>query len=77
MEEDKDKRDTTIKGRILTLVNKIKGQAHKAEEPTEKEQAVPCEQDFTGILIIETAMQEAHADSYFFRTNRTSYSNKC
>uniref|UniRef100_A0A3Q3W1X0 Uncharacterized protein n=2 Tax=Percomorphaceae TaxID=1489872 RepID=A0A3Q3W1X0_MOLML len=41
MEEDKDKRDTTIKGRILTLVNKIKGQSHKAEEPTEKEQAAP------------------------------------
>lgn len=66
MEEDKDKRDTTIKGRILTLVNKIKGQSHKAEEPTEKEQAAPCEQDFTGMLIIERMLQDAHVDSHFY-----------
>ncbi|XP_039993328.1 ryanodine receptor 3-like [Xiphias gladius] len=41
MEEDQDEQDTSIKGRLLMLVNKIKGQSHKAEEPTEKEQAAP------------------------------------
>ncbi|XP_073339899.1 ryanodine receptor 3-like [Pagrus major] len=41
MEEDEDDQDTSIKGRLLMLVNKIKGQSHKAEEPTEKEQAAP------------------------------------
>lgn len=44
MEEDEDEQDTSIKGRLLMLVNKIKGQSHKAEEPTEKEQAAPCEE---------------------------------
>ncbi len=44
LEEDEDEQDTSIKGRLLMLVNKIKGQSHKAEEPTEKEQAAPCEQ---------------------------------
>lgn len=43
MEEDEDEQDTSIKRRLLMLVNKIKGQSHKAEEPTEKEQAAPCE----------------------------------
>nr|XP_046269039.1 ryanodine receptor 3-like [Scatophagus argus] len=41
MEEDEDEQDTSIRGRLLMLVNKIKGQSHKAEEPTEKEQAAP------------------------------------
>uniref|UniRef100_A0A673C6E5 Ryanodine receptor 3 n=1 Tax=Sphaeramia orbicularis TaxID=375764 RepID=A0A673C6E5_9TELE len=41
MEEDEDEQATSIKGRLLMLVNKIKGQAHKIEEPTEKEQAAP------------------------------------
>ncbi|KAM9788016.1 ryanodine receptor 3-like isoform 3-T3 [Syngnathus typhle] len=41
MEEDEDKQDTSIKGRLLTLVNKIKGQAHKTEQPLQKEQAAP------------------------------------
>ncbi|XP_067470582.1 ryanodine receptor 3-like isoform X7 [Thunnus thynnus] len=41
MEEDEDELDTSIKGRLLTLVNKITGQPHKTEEPTEKEQAAP------------------------------------
>lgn len=45
MEEDEDEHHTSIRGRLLMLVNKIKGQAHKAEEPTEKEQAAPCEQN--------------------------------
>lgn len=44
MEEDEDEQDTSIKGRLLMLVNKIKGQSHKAKEPTEKEQAEPCEE---------------------------------
>ncbi|KAM8915511.1 ryanodine receptor 3 isoform 6-T6 [Spinachia spinachia] len=41
MEEDEYEQDTSIKGRLLMLVNKIKGQSHKAEEPAEKEQAAP------------------------------------
>nr|XP_057946113.1 ryanodine receptor 3-like isoform X1 [Doryrhamphus excisus] len=41
MEEDEDDQDTSIKGRLLTLVNKIKGQAHKTEQPAKKEQAAP------------------------------------
>lgn len=44
MEEDEDERDTSIRGRLLMLVNKIKGQSHKAEAPMEKEQAAPCEE---------------------------------
>lgn len=44
MEEDDNEQHTSIRGRLLMLVNKIKGQAHKAEESTEKEQAAPCEQ---------------------------------
>uniref|UniRef100_A0A3B4H593 Ryanodine receptor 3 n=1 Tax=Pundamilia nyererei TaxID=303518 RepID=A0A3B4H593_9CICH len=32
MEEDEDEQDTSIKGRLLMLVNRIKGQAHKAED---------------------------------------------
>lgn len=44
MEEGEDEQATSIKGRLLMLVNKIKGQAHKAEEPTKKEQAAPCEE---------------------------------
>lgn len=43
MEEDEDEQATSIRGRLLMLVNKIKGQAHKTEEPTDKEQATPCE----------------------------------
>ncbi|XP_023208270.1 ryanodine receptor 3-like isoform X5 [Xiphophorus maculatus] len=41
MEEDEDERDTSIKGRLLMLVNKIKSQPHKVQEPTEKKQAAP------------------------------------
>uniref|UniRef100_A0A3Q2W284 Ryanodine receptor 3 n=1 Tax=Haplochromis burtoni TaxID=8153 RepID=A0A3Q2W284_HAPBU len=41
MEEDEDEQDTSIKGRLLMLVNRIKGQAHKAEEPTRMAQAAP------------------------------------
>ncbi|KAM6912919.1 ryanodine receptor 3 [Xenentodon cancila] len=41
MEEDEDEQDTSIKGRLLMLVNKIKSQSQKAEEPREKEQSAP------------------------------------
>lgn len=44
MEEDEDEQDTSIKGRLLMLVNKIKGQSQKTKEPTEKTQAAPCEE---------------------------------
>ncbi|TSO67486.1 Ryanodine receptor 3 [Bagarius yarrelli] len=41
-EEEEEDQDTSIKGRLVALVNKIKGQPHKAEKkPTEKEQAMP------------------------------------
>ena len=43
MEEEEEEQDTSIKGRLLALVYKIKGQPHRAEEkPMEKEQAAPC-----------------------------------
>lgn len=43
MEEEENDQDTSIKGRLVALVNKIMGQPHKAKEkPTEKEQAMPC-----------------------------------
>lgn len=41
MEEDEDEQAASIKGRLLMLVNKIKGQAHKTEYATKKEQAAP------------------------------------
>ncbi|CAJ1073769.1 ryanodine receptor 3-like isoform X17 [Xyrichtys novacula] len=41
MEEDEDEQGASITGRLLMLMSKIKGQAHKAEAPTEKEQATP------------------------------------
>ncbi|XP_053093312.1 ryanodine receptor 3 isoform X2 [Pangasianodon hypophthalmus] len=42
IEEEEEDQDTSIKGRLVALVNKIKGQPHKAaEKPTEKEQAIP------------------------------------
>lgn len=42
MEEDEDEQDTSIRGRLLMLVNRIKCQSHKAKEPMEPEQAAPC-----------------------------------
>lgn len=56
MEEDEDEQDTSIKGRLLMLVNKIKGQSHKAEEPTEKEQAAPCEEITVFISIFKLTL---------------------
>uniref|UniRef100_A0A8L0DVD0 Ryanodine receptor 3 n=1 Tax=Oncorhynchus mykiss TaxID=8022 RepID=A0A8L0DVD0_ONCMY len=42
MEEEEDDQDTSIKGRLLALVYKIKGQPLKTEEePTEQEQQAP------------------------------------
>ncbi|XP_067310941.1 ryanodine receptor 3 isoform X2 [Pseudorasbora parva] len=42
VEEDEEDQDTSIKGRLLALIYKIKGQPQKSEaEPTEKEQTAP------------------------------------
>uniref|UniRef100_A0A8B9RNK7 Ryanodine receptor 3 n=1 Tax=Astyanax mexicanus TaxID=7994 RepID=A0A8B9RNK7_ASTMX len=42
MAEEEEEQDMSIKGRLLALVYKIKGQPHRAEEkPTEKEEATP------------------------------------
>lgn len=64
MEEDEDEQDTSIRGRLLMLVNKIKGQAHKAEEPAEKEQAAPCE-EMLCIINSVNRMIVAHTDPQF------------
>lgn len=53
MEEEEEDQDTSIKGRLMALVNKIKGQPHKAEmKPTEKEQAIPCKNHLQSRIII-------------------------
>lgn len=53
MEEEEDDQDTSIKGRLLALVYKIKGQPLKTEEePTEQEQQAPCK------TITSTTMSE-------------------
>ncbi|XP_039525300.1 ryanodine receptor 3 isoform X4 [Pimephales promelas] len=42
VEEDEEHQDTSIKGRLLALIYKIKGQPQRCEaEPTEKEQTAP------------------------------------
>lgn len=42
VEEEEEEQDTSIKGRLLALLYKIKGPPQKTEEePTEKEQAAP------------------------------------
>lgn len=44
MEEEEEEQDTSIKGRLLALLYKIKGPPQKTEEePTETEQAAPSE----------------------------------
>ncbi|KAI5624619.1 ryanodine receptor 2 [Silurus asotus] len=49
IEEEKEDQDISIKGRLMSLVNKIKGQPHKAEEkPTKKEQAIPWSVESAG-----------------------------
>lgn len=48
MEEEEEEQDTSIKGRLLALVYKIKGQAQRAEEKSmEKEQTAPCKKHCT------------------------------
>lgn len=42
-EEEEVEQDTSIRGRLLSLVHKIKGAPKKQEEPTEEEQAAPSE----------------------------------
>lgn len=41
IEEDEEDQDTTIKGRLLALLYKIKGPPQKTEKEPEKEQAAP------------------------------------
>lgn len=42
VEEEEEEQDTSIKGRLLALLYKIKGPPQKPEEePTETEQAAP------------------------------------
>lgn len=42
VEEEEEEQDTSIKGRLLAFLYKIKGPPQKTEEePTEKEQAAP------------------------------------
>lgn len=48
VDEDEDEQDTSIKGRLLALLYKIKGPPQKTEEPTEKEQAAPSKLLWTG-----------------------------
>lgn len=44
MEEEEDEQATSIRGRLLMLVNRIKGQSSRADKPAEeKERAAPCE----------------------------------
>ncbi|KAA0708571.1 Ryanodine receptor 3 [Triplophysa tibetana] len=41
MEEEDEEQDTSLKGRLMAIIYKIKGPPQKTEEPTEKEQAAP------------------------------------
>lgn len=41
MEEEEEEQDTSLKGRLMAIIYKIKGPPQKTEEPTEKEQAAP------------------------------------
>ncbi len=42
MEEEEEEQDTSLKGRLMSLVYMIKGRPQKTEEkPTEQEQAAP------------------------------------
>lgn len=51
MEEDKDEQATSIRGRLLMLVNRIKGQSSRADKPAEKEQAAPCEETAASVAL--------------------------
>ncbi|XP_034756951.1 ryanodine receptor 3 isoform X4 [Etheostoma cragini] len=61
VEEEEEEQDTSIKGRLLALLYKIKGPPQKTEEePTEKEQAAPTNlKELISQTIISWA-QESH-----------------
>ncbi|XP_075893569.1 ryanodine receptor 3 isoform X4 [Nelusetta ayraudi] len=61
MEEEDEEQDTSIKGRLLALVYKIKGPPQKTEmEPTEKEQAAPTNLKELISQTITSWAQETH-----------------
>lgn len=47
IEEEEEDQDTSIKGRLLALVYKIKGPPQKTEKEPEKEQAAPSKSQTT------------------------------
>ncbi|MGH0130872.1 UNVERIFIED_CONTAM: hypothetical protein FKN15_018335 [Acipenser sinensis] len=55
-EEEEVEQDTSIRGRLLSLVHKIKGAPKKQEEPTEEEQAAPIIA-FPGTLNIQCKVE--------------------
>uniref|UniRef100_A0A8C9X3E5 Ryanodine receptor 3 n=1 Tax=Sander lucioperca TaxID=283035 RepID=A0A8C9X3E5_SANLU len=61
VEEEEEEQDTSIKGRLLALLYKIKGQPQKTEEePTEKEQAAPTNLKELISQTITSWAQESH-----------------
>ncbi|XP_020570403.2 ryanodine receptor 3 isoform X4 [Oryzias latipes] len=61
MEEEEEEQDTSIKGRLLALLYKIKGPPQKAaEEPTETEQAAPTNLKELISQTITSWAQESH-----------------
>ncbi|KAM7367675.1 hypothetical protein PAMP_013959 [Pampus punctatissimus] len=61
VEEEEEEQDTSIKGRLLALLYKIKGPPHKTEEePTEKEQAAPTNLKELISQTITSWAQESH-----------------
>ncbi|XP_068608169.1 ryanodine receptor 3-like [Brachionichthys hirsutus] len=60
MEEDDDEQATSIKGRLLMLVNKIKGQSLKVERPTKMAQAAPSNLKELISQTMVTWAQECH-----------------
>lgn len=73
MEEDEDEQATSIKGRLLMLVNRIKGQAHKTEEPTEKEQAAPSEDIILLIVLPNRISTSAVTNASLHLTTLSSF----
>uniref|UniRef100_A0A8C4H2A4 Ryanodine receptor 3 n=1 Tax=Dicentrarchus labrax TaxID=13489 RepID=A0A8C4H2A4_DICLA len=61
VEEEEEEQDTSIKGRLLALLYKIKGPPQKTEEePTEKEQAAPTNLKELISQTITSWAQESH-----------------
>uniref|UniRef100_A0A667YZJ8 Ryanodine receptor 3 n=1 Tax=Myripristis murdjan TaxID=586833 RepID=A0A667YZJ8_9TELE len=61
VEEEEEEQDTSIKGRLLALLYKIKGPRQKAvEEPTEQEQAAPTNLKELISQTITSWAQESH-----------------